>query len=180
MDYSKLSDAEIGDIISNAKELFEYDEREKQRVLIRKKTINYNAKAGDRVGCIDRHGYLMIRMKGKAYMAQRIVFGMHKGFIPEVVDHINRDVTDNRIHNLRAATKSENCCNAKLSKRNTSGIKGVSFSNGKWLAQIMKSRKRITLYYGDDRCEAVRIRLHAEKMLHGDFGLYHNSPPPEE
>ena len=54
------------------------------------------------------------------------------------VDHINNIQTDNRLENLRMVTSTENNQNASISKRNTSGIKGVSFQKNanKWKAQI--------------------------------------------
>ena len=44
------------------------------------------------------------------------------------VDHIDNNVNNNKLLNLRWATNSQNSQNAKKSKRNTSGTKGVRFS----------------------------------------------------
>ena len=41
------------------------------------------------------------------------------------VDHVNGDTTDNRRVNLRLASEGDNVHNIKLSRRNTSGYKGV-------------------------------------------------------
>ena len=52
------------------------------------------------------------------------------------IDHINHNGLDNRKENLRICTNRQNSRNRKASKRNTSGIKGVSrhkLSN-KWQA----------------------------------------------
>jgi hypothetical protein len=57
---------------------------------------------------------------------------------PEV-DHIDNDQTNNRIENLRWATRQENGRNTRIRSDNGSGIKGVSWveSQQKWLAYIM-------------------------------------------
>jgi len=58
-------------------------------------------------------GYLVKTVCKKKLMIHRLVWEMHYGKIPKgmVIDHINRNKTDNRIENLRLATKSQNARN---------------------------------------------------------------------
>jgi hypothetical protein len=44
------------------------------------------------------------------------------------IDHINGNIKDNTINNLRWATTIENSHNAKIRKDNTTGIKGITFN----------------------------------------------------
>lgn len=68
---------------------------------------------------------------------------MHRLICPAVlVDHINNNGLDNRRSNLRPASKSLNSLNSKTRSDNTSGYKGVSFSHGKYVAEISKDGKR--------------------------------------
>ena len=95
--------------------------------------------------CLSHDGCLRIDLrkigeKKKHYKVHRLVA---TEFIENpddklCVDHIDGDRQNNDVSNLRWATYSENCQNSKISTKNTSGSKGVSFNKqmNKWSAQI--------------------------------------------
>lgn len=58
-------------------------------------------------------GYKLMRHKpSNTYLAQhRAAYAFMTGYWPQVVDHINRDKTDNRWMNLRGCTHRGNCRN---------------------------------------------------------------------
>ena len=89
------------------------------------------------------------------------------------VDHIRGrgSELDNRLCNLRICTNAENNRNKALSKSNTSGHKGVSFSkrNNKWEANIKVDYKKIFLGYFDTIEEAVKVRKEAEDKYFKEF-----------
>jgi len=110
-----------------------------------KKTTKRN---GIEAGCIDiSTGYRKIGVLGKQYYAHRLVFMYVIGRFPiNQTDHINHDRKDNRLENLREATKQENMMNAPIRKNNSSGVTGVWLRpNSKYTAEIMISGKKITL-----------------------------------
>ena len=92
----------------------------------RKKGIQH----GKPVGSKHRRGYLRVKLDQREYFIHRIVYKMHYGQDPldMEIDHIDENPTNNRPSNLRLATSSENSQNVSLTKRNKSGIKGVSFN----------------------------------------------------
>ena len=65
------------------------------------------------------------------------------------VDHISGNTLDNRKKNLRVCTRTENTRNSKISIRNTTGYKGVTYHKRekKWLARITVNRLRMHLGY---------------------------------
>ena len=129
------------------------------------------AKVGDKAGSIDRLGYLNIQIHRKKYKAHRIIFLMHHGYLPECIDHIDRNPSNNRIENLRPATHTENMCNSKTPKNNKSGVKGVSWHkvHKKWYVSIGFKNKKYFFGIFTDIEDAKIVAKKAYKELHGEF-----------
>jgi HNH endonuclease len=92
------------------------------------------------VGWLNVHGYIETKFMSESIVVHRIIWIYMNGDIPKdlVMDHVNGIRTDNRISNLRLATRSENSLNSTKNKNNTSGVKGVTFHKQKqmWGAKI--------------------------------------------
>lgn len=71
-------------------------------------------------------GYRTGRINGKQYLAHRVIWKLVNNTEPAEVDHEDGHRQNNRIRNLRPATKQVNMRNMKRSKRNTSGVVGVT------------------------------------------------------
>lgn len=85
------------------------------------------------------YGYWCLVLEGKRYAAHRLAWLYVYGVYPaSCTDHINRIRRDNRIANLREATRAQNLQNLGINDRNKSGARGVSFDalNDKWRASI--------------------------------------------
>jgi hypothetical protein len=75
----------------------------------------------------------------------------------KIVDHINHDVTNNTISNLRWATMTEQNRNIRKHKNKTSTYKGVSYDKRrqKWESYIHFNRKKMSLgFFDDEHCAA--------------------------
>lgn len=142
-----------------------------------KKLVHYNCdtgiftriKNGLVAGCADSKGYWKISIDGKSYRAHRLVWLYVFGKFPNVLlDHINRNKSDNRFHNLREAGYSENNQNHKINKRNTSGVTGVHFhkKSQKWHAMISINKKPKYIGSFANIQEAKEARLRAEKEIY--------------
>lgn len=124
--------------------------------LIRKITTSSRAKKGSSPTHINNSGYLMVCVNAKQYLVHRIIYLMHHGTLPDMIDHIDRNKLNNRIENLREADKEVNSWNRDLQRNNTSGYRGVSWSkvSEKWHSYIKIKGKRIHLGLFDDKEEA--------------------------
>lgn len=80
---------------------------------------------GKKLGSIHHSGYIYTHLNKKHLAVHRLIFLYHHGYLPNFIDHINRNKSDNRIENLRPATKQQNSFNVSASKANKSGFKGV-------------------------------------------------------
>ncbi len=91
----------------------------------------------------------------------------------QCVDHINNDRTDNRLENLRYATKQENSRNCSISKNNTSGTKGVNWNkrDKKWSARITIDGIKIHIGRFDNKEDAINARVNKANEV---FGIYTN------
>ena len=95
--------------------------------------------------------------------------------VPEtsVVDHINRDRSDNRRSNLREVSVLENNLNTGIFVTNTSGVKGVSQTkNGYYESYIHKNNHKVCLGQYKTIEEATLARKIGEFLVFGNKSLY--------
>jgi hypothetical protein len=139
----------------------------------------------NRVGSIagTPHGeYIRIGLDGFFYYAHRLAWLHTKGVWPaDKLDHKNGIGTDNRLKNLREATRRLNAYNKKRNHNNASKWKGVSpRSNGRsgWYAYIRypgdKQSTNLGLYATPEEAAAVYQREAAK--LHGEFYTDRGTP----
>ena len=124
---------------------------------------------GKVAGCkCSNSGYILLNIKGKRFLAHRVIWNIVFGDIPEgmEIDHINHVRDDNRIENLRLVEKKDNQKNLSRNKRNKTGVNGVSLTKqGKYYAQIGVNGKTVSLGYYSNIDDAIRVRLEYEKKL---------------
>ena len=126
---------------------------------------------GKKAGCKSSGAYGVVNLDSKAYSIHKVIFCMHHGWMPPIVDHINLVCDDHRIENLRAATHVTNNYNKIVQKNNKVGIKNVCWSkqNKKWFVQLTQNKKRIFKAYFDDLELAELVATEARNKYHGEF-----------
>ena len=74
-------------------------------------STRYSRFLGKVAGSLDPNGYRMLSIDNKTYPAHRMAFLYMNGTIPNMVDHINQNPSDNMWCNLIASNHSENGLN---------------------------------------------------------------------
>lgn len=120
------------------------------------------------------HGYRMIGLFQKQYMAHRLIFMFHHGYFPAEVDHIDGNKSNNKIENLRAATHAENLRNQKLRSDSVSGHKNVYWSKReqKWRVGIVVNKKQKHIGYFKDRELAELVAIESSNLYHKEFSAF--------
>lgn len=139
-----------------------------------KKKTGPTVKIGVRAGSSGGKFHRYLNVLGVSVVEHRAIWCIATGEWPRNdIDHINGDGYDNRLANLREATASQNQGNAKLSKRNKSGIKGVYWhnTNKKWHALLRRMGKRIPLGFFDSIEDA---RIAYENGARAEYGEFAN------
>ena len=131
-------------------------------------------KVGMRAGSLSKSSiYRTVYIDNKQYLEHRIIFLMCNGFLPEMIDHINCDKTDNRIENLRASNKYTNMQNVGPLKHGC-GLKGARWDKSRnlWMASIRVYKKRLFIGRYKTAEEAHEAYKAAALKYHGEFARF--------
>jgi len=90
------------------------------------------------------------------------------------IDHINGIRDDNKIDNLREATRAQNMKNLVTPVTNKTGFKGVSWHKAaqKWQAHIRADGINYYLGIFDNPEDAHKAYVEASQKMHGIFGKH--------
>lgn len=148
--------------------LFRYDQ-ETGKLYRRVGVSHSSVKAGDEVGS-RKFDYLVVGIHGRNYPVHCIIwFIYYKKWPDSEIDHKDRNGTNNRIGNLRKATRQQNNMNRGIRKNSSTGYVGVSKSGRKFRAQIACDGKDFWLgVFATAEEAAKRYDLEAKK-LYGEF-----------
>lgn len=133
------------------------------------KSPRYGIEVGSKAGCYrKKDGYECVRLDGKLYLVHRLVwFWVHGEWPVHELDHVNGERTDNRIANLRLATRRQNSGNTRAHRDSEVPLKGVSVcrKSGRYRARLNNK----TIGYFSTPEEAHRAYVAAAEAHFGEF-----------
>jgi hypothetical protein len=121
---------------------------------------------------INKDGYKcigLINKKEKKFLVHRLVYQhFGKDWNPELtVDHIDRDINNNNISNLRMATRQQQSFNQV--RKSKLGVRGVCKIGTKYRVIITIDKKPLYLGMFKTIEEAKEVHDTKAKELHGEF-----------
>ena len=128
---------------------------------------------GSLAGAYNSYGYRLISLNRKRYFAHRLAWLLIHGYMPDEfdIDHINGVRDDNRICNLRLATRSQNNMNSSPSSRNKSGCRGVCFHKRDkiWHARVFVNRKAVAFKTFKEKEDAIDFVTSEREKIFGSY-----------
>lgn len=132
----------------------------------RRKASNSRVK-GRKLGCVNHSGHLVMNftVNGVKFkkLVHHVVWYLHHGEWPAMIDHIDRNPSNNKIENLRLADKSLNSQNRGAQSNTKHGMRGIYKDKlGGYCVYIGINNKRLIL--GRTNCigQAWKMRKDAE------------------
>jgi hypothetical protein len=105
------------------------------------------------------------------FYSHRMIYYLHHGEIPRIIDHIDGDKSNNSIENLRACSHQQNMRNSNSRKNSSSKYLGVNWDKRreKWRAKIKVDVQQSHLGYFTCEKEAARAYNKAAAEHFGEF-----------
>lgn len=133
--------------------------------------------------CASKTGNNLYALRSETVNGRRVVLKMHRVIVGHAasslyVDHIDGNGLNNQRGNLRACTCSENLCNQRLRKNNSTGFKGVTLptelrdSSKPFRAALRFKGKHYFLGYYESAEQAHAAYCAAASKIHGEFARY--------
>jgi hypothetical protein len=147
------------------RDLFEY-ESDTGLLHYRRTTRNGLRRAGDTAGHPKDNGYLQVMVQKRGLLVHRVAWCLYTGQQPpEVIDHINGKVQDNRWGNLRAATARQNQGNRRQVGQY---LPGTWRKCNRW--QAGTPGNYLGMFATEEEAHQAYVQWHLQRF--GEFSIY--------
>jgi len=111
-------------------------------------------------GGISPIGYFRLTYKNVTFYHHHVIWYMHYGVVPTMLDHIDGNRDNNRLENLREVCHNKNAGNKAIHRAGK--LVGATFCKGrrKWQARVVINKVRTHLGYYNTAFEANKVYLH--------------------
>ena len=137
--------------------------------------VRNHMKDNSKVGFIDPLGYYYTKINNIKIGLHRLAFLYMEGFIPDMVDHIDGNPSNNKWDNLRVCTAIQNQCNAKIRVDNKTGVKGISYKKGHkkpYVPRLTINKVRHSLGTYETLEEAKQVLEYHRDKFHKEFAKH--------
>lgn len=152
---------------------FNYDATAGRLVYREAPSPNMPQLVGKAAGTRHTEGGWSVSVSGTRYLHCRLVWMWHHGQDPGdlEIDHIDGNRANDRLSNLRLATRQQQQWNVGRNRKNSSGCKGVSLYKrlNLWRADIAVAGRKKCLGYFKEKEQAIAAYRTAALALHGQF-----------
>lgn len=133
----------------------------------------FRVKGSGEAGSVEPSGYVRVSWKSRRYRLHQLIYMYHHGEVPAgmCIDHIDGNVRNNRIENLRAVSYQGNRFNSAQRANNTSGCPNVSWvkQKSKWLVYLTVKGKKFYFGLYDDYELAELVSQEARRKYHAEY-----------
>ena len=148
--------------------LFDYKDG---KLYWKNKTSSFsNITIGQKAGCFGKENYQYVAFNKRRKPLHSVIYCMFHGKMPKIIDHIDGNVFNNKIENLREVSHSQNMLNSRLRKDSLTGLKNITFhkTNKKYIVRMIVNgvRKHFGCYndidYAKFVADAMRHKYHGK------------------
>lgn len=145
-----------------------------------KVAINERPNGGNRKPCRDTR-IVIISYKGhkKNFPLHKLIFMLHYGYVPELIDHIDNDYLNNKISNLRELNLQLNTSRAGMFGHNSTGYRGVRYRprDDKYIVNIKVDKQGYYCGQYSDLEFAASVYNYISKLVFGEYSFQNDVKP---